>query len=139
MNFKLIAIDPGKAKCGIAVMDAGGAALEKINVPLAEVAAAVADNEKKYPDADRIVIGSGTGSGEVMEKLRAAGVVNLKIEIFAERNTTLEAREIYEAENPSRWPLGIFLRRLFTQPKGMDAYAAVAIGRRYLEGIKNRE
>jgi RNase H-fold protein (predicted Holliday junction resolvase) len=134
--FKFLAIDPGSKKCGLAVMTSDGETLEKLSATAESVGDAAAALAGRHPGMDRVVIGSGTGSAGAVKKLKSMAGLPAKIETSAERNTTLDARRIYDSENPSRWPMGLFFRWLLAPPKSVDDYAAVAIGRKYLERFK---
>jgi len=131
-SHKFLAVDPGRSKCGLAVMTSAGEVLSKAAVPAKDVAAAAADLWE-CGGFDKIVMGSGTGSAEVAEKLRAIAALPSPIVMVPEKNTTLEARAIYERENPRAWPLRIIPRWLFAPPADLDAYAAIAIGLRYIK------
>lgn len=133
MAFKFLAVDPGSKKCGLAVMTSDGETLEKLVAPAESVADAAAALAGRHSGIDRIVIGSGTGCAAAVEKLKSAAGLPGRLETAAEKNTTLDARLLYDAENPSRWPFGRFFRWLLAPPKGIDDYAAVAIGKRYLD------
>ena len=131
-TFKFLAVDPGRKKCGLAVMTSDGAVLGKQMCSADGVSAAAAELAQSHGGVERIVIGGGTGSGAVAEKLRATAALPSLIVTSPEQNTTLDARLIYERENPRAWPLRLIPRWLFAPPADLDAYAAVAIGLRYL-------
>lgn len=134
-TYKLLAVDPGRVKCGLAVIISDGTVLAKTSVLFADVAAAAAELAVMH-EAARIVIGSGTGSAEVIAKLQAEPALPRHIEKIGEKNTTLEARKLYEKDHPLPWPLKFFPRWLFGNPRALDAYAAIAIGMRYIETKK---
>ena len=124
----LLGVDPGRQKCGLAVVSAGGAVLARKIVPTPDLAA-IAKAWAKQWSARELVMGHGTGSAALLKSLRAEG---LPVVMVAEQNTTLEARELYFSDNPPRgWrrliPLG-----LQTPAVPLDDYAAVLIARRYL-------
>jgi RNase H-fold protein (predicted Holliday junction resolvase) len=126
----VLGIDPGTRKVGIAVVDAGGNAIEIAIEPLGEVEIRVQALIGRYA-IDAIAMGKGTNAGVLAEKLGNLGV---PIGFVDERETTLKARSLYFADHPPRgWrrlvPLGMQL-----PPRPVDDYAAVLIARRYLEG-----
>jgi len=131
--YKLIAVDPGRGKCGVAAMRSDGSVMEKCVCAVDAVAGTAAGLAARADGIDRIVVGSGTGSAAVAARLRNTPGLPARIELMPEKNTTLEARVIYEREHPAAWPLRIIPRWLFAPPRDLDAYAAVAIGLRYLK------
>jgi hypothetical protein len=131
--YKFLAVDPGRKKCGLAVMTSDGATLGKQVVPTDAVAGAAAELAGRFGGIELIVIGGGTGSAEVADKLRASGALPSSVVTSPEQHTTLDARLIYERENPRAFPLRLIPRWLFAPPADLDAYAAVAIGLRYLK------
>ena len=139
MKDKLLAIDPGTRKCGIAVLHPDGTALEKRVAPLEGLKNELEDIFGRRDDIDAVVVGSGTGSAKVIEIIRSIGAAPGSIEKIQERNTTLDARKLYEKDHPRPWPLRMLPFGLFGLPDGMDAYAAVAIGLLYLESIRRKD
>lgn len=126
----VLGVDPGTRKVGLAVVDAGGSALEIAIVPLEDVDLAVRGLLSRYA-IDAIAMGKGTNAGGLARQL---GDVGTPIGFVDERETTLKARSLYFADHPPRgWrrliPLGMQL-----PPRPIDDYAAVLIARRYLEG-----
>jgi hypothetical protein len=118
----LLAIDPGRNKCGIAILDSSGNVLMRKESTPAESSDILASLIDQYKPS-RVVIGDGTGSSlfvSMLEKL-----MTNKPELIREKNTTLEARELAWSENP---PSGImrYLPRLFwPTPKDLDSWAAI--------------
>ena len=135
-TFRFLAVDPGLSKCGLAVMASDGAVLVKSVAPAGNVAEAAAELAAAHGGIDLIVVGGGTGSKMVADKLLASGGLPRRVEFVQEKNTTLDARKLYENEHPLPWPLGMIPRWLFANPRALDAYAAVAIGLRYIAAHK---
>lgn len=126
----VLGIDPGTRKVGLAVVDAGGNALEIAIEPLAEVRARVRDLLRRH-GIEAIAMGTGTNAAALAAQLGDLGV---PLGYVDERETTLKARSLYFADHPPRgWrrliPIGMQL-----PPRPVDDYAAVLIARRYLEG-----
>jgi len=132
-DFKFLAIDPGTGKCGLAVLDSRGAIVEKRVADFSSVETAAAEMLAGNGDVSLAAVGGGTGADEVIRKMKTVPGFPERIEKVREKNTTLDARKIYEEENPRPWPLKIIPFGLLGLPEDMDAYAAVAIGRRFLE------
>lgn len=127
----LLAIDPGRDKCGLAVAD-GHTILARAVVPTTRLAQTVREWAHRY-EVERILLGDRTGAGEVRADLDATAL-GIPITLVVEEETTLQARRRYFADHP---PMG--WRRLFplsmqVPPEPYDDYAAVVILERYLAG-----
>lgn len=136
MDFIFLAIDPGTAKCGLAVMDSAGAVIEIIETKTDRLEADISDILKRYGRIDRVAIGDGTGHKETAAAVRRAAGGGLEIIPVREKNTTLEARRLYLEANPRPWPARLIPFGLFGLPEEMDAWAAVAIGRNYIDSLR---
>jgi RNase H-fold protein (predicted Holliday junction resolvase) len=128
--MRILGIDPGTRKVGLAVVDAEGRALEIGIEPELEAEGRARALVERY-GIEAIAMGKGTNASVMTERLRAIGV---PITLVDEHETTLKARSLYFADHPPRgWrrliPLGMQL-----PPRPIDDYAAVLIARRYLEG-----
>ena len=124
----VIAIDPGREKCGLAVVNDEGALLRKI-LPPHEIAALVADLLARY-STDTVVIGDGTHGSTLAEMVRDASPA--RIEFVDESHTTLEARARYYEENPPRGLLRLIPRGMLAPSEPVDDLVAVILGERYL-------
>lgn len=128
----ILAIDPGRIKCGLAVMDLSAHVLEKCVAARNRLDFSVTQLAAKYA-VNKVVVGHGTHSSEVE---RAVARLNLAAEIIfiPETDSTLEARTRYFKENPPPWYLRIIPVTLLPPPRPIDDYAAVILGERYLKG-----
>ena len=124
------AVDPGREKCGVAVVDENGRALEQAVVATVRLAEELSLRVKRYRP-DRIVLGNGTTSRAAEEKIRAA-FPDLPVAIVDEYRTTDDAKIAYwKAHPPTGW------RRLLptgmqTPPEPVDDFVAVILAQRYL-------
>lgn len=127
------AIDPGRRKCGVAVMDGAGRTLEKTILRRDVFEEGMKELLSRHAGVEAFAVGSGTAGGEVAALLRKI-IPGVEIVFVEEKDTTRLAKEIFFRENPKKRYLGVFPFSLFlTQPE-VDAYAAVAIGKRFLRG-----
>lgn len=131
----VIAIDPGRVKCGIAVVRKSNEAVEvlrKAVVATAELGPTVADLASCFrPDA--VLLGGGTSSSNaarVVENLQSAPVV-----IVEEKFSTLAARRRYFEENPPRGLRRLIPLSLQVPPRPYDDYVAVMLAEKYLQGL----
>lgn len=129
----IAALDPGRDKCGFAVLDDSGKILCQRVMPtenlMTEVNAAKADY-----GFSRLLIGNGTTSKEAQGKL--AQIAALEVIVRDEyRTTELAKQEYWKAHPPKGW------RRLIpvtmqVPPVPVDDFVAVILARRYLQEIK---
>ncbi len=101
----VLAIDPGLAKCGVAVVRGPEdiSCLHRGVVDALRLTIEVGDLIRRYPDVGKIVIGSGTGSAPLRKAL-AASFPNIPVEAIDEHRSSERGRARYLAENvPYRW------------------------------------
>jgi RNase H-fold protein (predicted Holliday junction resolvase) len=124
----VLALDPGRAKCGIAVVDEQCTLLHRCVVAPGECSGVVAELLDRYPIVS-IVLGDGTGSGAMHTALCTASP-DVPIEVVDERHTSEEARARRIAEERSGWrrliPAG-----LLTPSSPYDDLVAVILAERW--------
>lgn len=117
----VLAVDPGRLKCGIAV-GGRGSVLARAVVPAGQVAEVVASWAREF-GVKRVLVGRGTGSLAVREVL--AGVAGLpSIEGVEEAGSTLEARRRYFRDHPPRGWRRLLPLSLQVPPEAYDDYVA---------------
>lgn len=126
----IIAIDPGRDKCGVAVVQADNRVLERQIVPRATILDFLQTLIARFPDAV-LVLGHATTSRLLREEIERL-FPETAIEMQDETGSTLEARDLYWAENSRRgwrrwWP-----RSLQMPPEPVDDFAAVVLARRFM-------
>ncbi len=130
----MVAIDPGRSKCGVAVVRsrAGGAephALHMAVVDADELESALRDLAAGYtPDA--VVVGDGTTSGAAIEAAERVG--NAPVNVVDERSTTLLARKRYFSHHPPRGLRRLVPLSLQTPARPYDDFVALILAERYL-------
>lgn len=130
----VLAIDPGRDKCGIAVLSPQGDVLLHEIVPTAALETRVSELAAEY--APRIIMGDGTTSAATKARIEAqVGAVTL----VDEYRTTEEGRRLYWAENPPRGWRRLVPRGLLTPAVPVDDFAAVALAWRFLAGTARRD
>jgi RNase H-fold protein (predicted Holliday junction resolvase) len=128
----VLAIDPGSAKCGVAIVTASGPTTRHRSVvPTPELISTIRDLVAQYPEIDAIVMGNGTGSKSLARNVREA-VPGIGVELVDEVSTSRMARERYCSEHPAKgWqkllPVGM---RVPDVP--IDDYVAVILAERRL-------
>lgn len=131
MSETILAIDPGRHKCGLAVGQRG-AVLTRAVVQRDQVAAAVAAWAQRY-GVSRIVLGGGTGSDAI--RIALGSVRGLPpLQTVQEAGTTLEARRRYFRDHPPRGWRRLIPLSLQVPPEEFDDYVAVLLLERALGG-----
>ena len=128
----IAALDPGRDKCGLAVLQADGHTLWQRVVLTRTLPEQVRALQAEY-GFTVLVSGNGTTSEQAEERLLEV-LPQLHIVVLDEYRTTELAREYYWQAHPRHgWrrllPLG-----LQTPPEPVDDFAAVILGRRYIAG-----
>lgn len=132
----MLALDPGRDKCGIAVLAADGAiryqAVASTETVAREVARLMAEHE-----VTRLLMGDRTAAREVAGVLREAGC-RLEPVLVDEHRSTEEGRRRYFADNPPRGWRRLLPITLQTPPRPYDDYVAVILAERYLASERAR-
>ena len=132
MTKLYLGIDPGRSKTGLALVNGAG---KIVKLHIAE--SQNIDNEIvefiKNSCPVHIVLGNGTNSRNIGESVKRV-LPDVLIAVVEEAHSTEEARALYWQENPPKGlkkliPLGVLV-----PPVPLDAYAAVILVRRFLEG-----
>lgn len=126
----ILAIDPGKKKCGLAVVSSNNGILHREVVACEEFTQSLTRLYEEHQPA-RVLMGSSTGSKEIAKAIDDS--TDIQVLLVDERHTTEQAKFRYFEEFPPRglWrlvPLG-----LQTPPTCYDDFAAVVLAERYLE------
>ncbi|OGB88906.1 hypothetical protein A2625_00305 [candidate division WOR-1 bacterium RIFCSPHIGHO2_01_FULL_53_15] len=126
----ILAIDPGKDKCGVAVMEKWGEVLEKSvigreHLP-AEILRICFGNK-----VEKIAVGESAAGRAVERELKKFGLLD-GIVFVPEKDSSRLARERYWRENPPKGFWRLVPTSLRFPPVPIDDYAAVVIGERYL-------
>jgi RNase H-fold protein (predicted Holliday junction resolvase) len=126
----VLAVDPGREKCGLAVVQLDGAVLHQVVVPAASVGTAAAELFRRYR-ITRLLLGDRTAARQVAEALRGASLP-LQPTIVDEHRSTEEGRRRYFRANPRRGWRRLLPTTLQTPPRAYDDYVAVVLAERYL-------
>ena len=132
MNKLYLGIDPGRSKTGLALVDGAGKILKLHIADSQNIDKEIVEFIQKSCPV-QIVLGNGTNSSNIGEAVQRV-LPNVEIAVVEEAHSTEEARTLYWQENPPQgWrklvPLGMLVPDV-----PLDAYAAVILVRRFLEG-----
>ncbi|MEJ2666026.1 MAG: hypothetical protein P8Z81_02820 [Deinococcales bacterium] len=81
------------------------------------------------PAGTTVVVGDGTGSAALVERLRTRGAEPVLVD---ERDTSLRARALYFRDHPARGLARLLPPGMRPAPRRIDDYAALAIALRWL-------
>jgi len=128
----ILAIDPGKDKCGLAVLDVSGNVIEKEILLREHAPNALPYYVAKY-GVSTLVVGRSAFGKELERELSK---LDLKTNLIfvSEKHSTLEARKRYWKENGPKGLWKLIPTSLRVPPAPVDDYAAVIIGERFLAG-----
>jgi len=126
----IVGIDPGRTKCGFAVLTSSGERLALDVVRTADIASRLRSVAGEGVVA-AICVGHATTSDVVVEMCRTAWP-QIPLVVVDESNTTLEARQRYYRDHPPRGLLRLVPRGLLVPAVPLDGYAALLIAERYL-------
>ena len=121
---KLISIDPGKYKCGLVLADINEKKVYEAIIIKSKLLEDYVRNLEKNEDISRIIIGNGTTSKEIREKLY---FFKQEIITFEEKNTTYRAKARYFEIFPIEGLKFLVPREVFILNKNLDAISALII------------
>jgi len=125
----VLAVDPGRVKCGIAVVDREGVVLHRAVVSTEELPTLLADLAAQHkPEA--VLLGDGTGA-EALHARLASLDLSTPLSRVDERHTSELARARYLDENPPRGWRRLLPRALRTPETSYDDYVAVILAERW--------
>jgi len=121
---KVITIDPGKSKCGIVLAEISEKKVYKAIILKSEALENYVRNLIAAEDISQIIIGNGTTSKEIREKLY---FFKKEIITFEEKNTTYRAKARYFELFPISGLKFLIPREVFILNKNLDAISALII------------
>lgn len=138
MTEVVVAIDPGREKCGVAVVSVVGETLHKAIVDADELANFVG-RLAATPTYSIVAyaIGDRTGSDRIVTQLRSAGVKPDTIRTVDEhRSSEIGRRRYWEEHRPQGWRR-LIPTSLQVPPTPYDDYVAVELAYRYLASSRH--
>lgn len=130
MTNTLAALDPGRDKCGFAVLSQDGKVLFQKVIATEELEKEILGQRNKF-HFDTLVMGNGTTSKAAKSRIENA-FEGLTIKVVNEYKTTEMARSEYFKENPPKGWRRFIPITMQTPPVPVDDYVAVILARRYL-------
>ena len=121
---KVITIDPGKSKCGLVLAEISEKKVYKAIILKSELLENYVRNLIAAENISQIIIGNGTTSGAIREKLY---FFKKEIITFEEKNTTYRAKARYFELFPISGLKFLIPREVFILNKNLDAISALII------------
>ena len=121
---RVISIDPGKSKCGLVLAEISEKKVYKAIILKSEVLENYVRNLIAAEDISKIIIGNGTTSRAIREKLN---FFKKEIITFEEKNTTYRAKARYFELFPITGLKFLIPREIFILNKNLDAISALII------------
>ncbi len=121
---RVITIDPGKSKCGLVLAEISEKKVYKAIILKSELLDNYVRHLIAVEDISQIIIGNGTTSKEIREKLF---FFKREIITFEEKNTTYRAKARYFELFPISGLKFLIPREVFILNKNLDAISALII------------
>ena len=121
---RVITIDPGKSKCGLILAEISEKKVYKAIILKSELLGDYVRNLIAAENISKIIIGNGTTSSEIREKLY---FFKKEVITFEEKNTTYRAKARYFQLFPISGLKFFLPREVFILNKNLDAISALII------------
>lgn len=131
---QILAIDPGREKCGIALVDVSGETISRKVIATEDIVGEI-KNIIAESKPDKLIIGSGTYSKVLRKQIKEA-LGDFPLIVVDESHSTEIARTLYFKEYPPKglWrlvPIGLQI-----PPVPYDDFAAIVLAKNYLSQSK---
>jgi RNase H-fold protein (predicted Holliday junction resolvase) len=127
----ILGFDPGRQKCGLAVMGLDRSLLYREVIPAEKAIATIQTLRQQFP-ISLLVMGDQTSSKDWKQKLDSNLSEPLRIVMVDERFSTLEARDRYWQMYPPRGLFRLLPQGIRTLPRPIDDIVAILLIERYL-------
>ena len=125
----VMGIDPGRDKCGVAVLSSTGEIKFQRVVATDELADVVKNLSAQF-ELSTVILGDGTTHKFAAKKVSDAG---LTFKLVDEKHTTEEARRLYWKKNPPTGWRRFLPTSMQVPPEPVDALVAEILVKRFLE------
>jgi RNase H-fold protein (predicted Holliday junction resolvase) len=130
-NETILGFDPGKDKCGVAVMNGDRTLLYHQVLMTIEVVTKISDLCQQY-NVSRIVMGDQTTAKQWQQQLTTA-FPDLPIDLIDERYSSLEARDRYWQMYPANFITKLIPQGMRQPPRPIDDLVAIILIERYFK------
>ena len=129
--MNIMAVDPGRDKCGLAVIDSQGKILWRQVIETGDLEKIAQERAGEFTPAC-LILGNGTTSKAARGRLQAA-LPDLTLRVVDEYRTTEEAKKLYWQVNPPKGWRRLLPVTMQVPPEPVDDLVAVILARRELE------
>ncbi|WP_110954096.1 RuvC family protein [Anaerosinus massiliensis] len=137
MPTQVIAIDPGREKCGIAVVEQSKKVLYQEVIFTIDLENKIKTLLEKYK-IEKILLGNGTSSDTAKQQVeKSTTPSDVKIELVEEYRTTDAAKIRYWQSHPPRGLRRLIPTGMQVPPVPVDDYVAVILAERYYGSKKH--
>jgi RNase H-fold protein (predicted Holliday junction resolvase) len=126
-----LGFDPGRDKCGVAVVDANRTVYWQAVVPAPEAIATIQALQQRY-DIRALVMGNQTTAKQWQQRLEQELSPPLSIQLVDERYSTLQARDRYWQMFPPTGFTKLIPQGMRDVPRPIDDIVAILLVERYL-------
>jgi RNase H-fold protein (predicted Holliday junction resolvase) len=126
-----LGFDPGRDKCGVAIVDSQRKVYEHCVVLSPEAIACLQDLQSRYNLA-RVIMGNQTTAKTWQKQLQTSLNPALEVVLVDERNSSLEARERYWEMYPPKGLQRLIPQGMRLPPVPVDDIVAILLVERYL-------
>ena len=126
----IIGVDPGRDKCGVAVLNSGGGVKFSKVVPTGDLELTLKKLAAQF-DVELLILGNDTTHIDAENKIKA---LNLPVKVVDEKFTTEEARKLYWKKNPPRGWRKLLPTSMQVPPDPVDNLVAEILVLRHLNG-----
>jgi RNase H-fold protein (predicted Holliday junction resolvase) len=130
----ILGFDPGRQKCGLAVMGLDRNLYYHQVIPSSEAIATIQTLRQHYP-ISLLVMGDQTTAKDWKQKLSTDLAEPIRIILIDERYSTLEARDRYWQMYPPKGLTRLIPRGIRTVSRPIDDIVAILLIERYLERL----
>lgn len=130
----ILGFDPGRQKCGLAVMGLDRALLYHEVVAAKDAVPTIQQLRHQLP-ISLLVMGDQTSAKKWKQQLNAELAEPLRIILVDERYSSLEARDRYWEMYPPRGLMRLMPQGMRTPPRPIDDIVAIILIERYLERL----
>ena len=131
MDTIVLSIDPGKKKCGVAVVDNHLNFFSGKVVDNKELVNEISQYLNKFK-INKLLLGSGTNSEEIYHRIKKHFPDLVLIKVI-EENTTMQARKRYFETYPPTGIAKIIPISFRIPPRAYDDFAALVIAEKYFQ------
>lgn len=131
----VLAIDPGLAKCGLAIVSRDEGVIVRTVVAVADIPDTAKLLVSRFrPDA--VIMGNGTGARALADIF---AYLDLPVHLVGEKLSTQRARVRYFKDNPPKGWRRLIPRGLLVPPEPYDDYAAILLAEEFLANHQIRK